>query len=67
VTTTWGRRDREYFRELGIKTEPARVPPSLSGFWWAMGGIFSGLVWYGLFRLLVWALRGLGVAITGVE
>jgi hypothetical protein len=68
MSVTWGKDDAAYFRELGI--DVAEPELKRSGYLvvsaWLFCGLLGGACWYGLVYLAAWALRALGVHVTGI-
>jgi hypothetical protein len=69
MSVTWGISDVEHFRKLGIDISEAKEPgygPVVKLALWTAGGVVSGMLWYGILLAAAWALRALGVVITGI-
>lgn len=61
--------DAEHFRELGIEAGEAAdrgYSRLLRSALWLLGGVVSGVLIYGALLTAAWALRALGVTITGI-
>lgn len=70
MSVAWNCEDKEYFRKLGIDVdeEPKKMPTSgyLVMSAWLFLAVLCGAAWYGVVLALAWALRHLGVVITGI-
>jgi len=70
MSVTWGKTDKQYFHKLGITVDDRKpgMYPSVYIFvsWFLFWLVAGGMAWYGLLRLAAWALRHLGVVITGI-
>jgi hypothetical protein len=69
MSVTWGSDDEKYFRKMGITVDEPQEKPDQD--WLVVPSmlivaVVCGMLWYGIVLAAAWALRALGVHISGI-